>query len=386
VAIVWCFLVWAVHTVHRGIFDSLDHGYDTSLTLGGDGHVEGSGSTVAHVGDTIWALEYSVGHVNRVVLGWAAASASDTLGLEGALGAAGLKALVVLDILHVEAERGRRGSHHHGYDTSLTLGGDGHVEGSGSTVAHVGDTIWALEYSVGHVNRVVLGWAATSASDTLGLEGALGAAGLEALVVLDILHVEAERGRRGSHHHGYDTSLTLGGDGHVEGSGSTVAHVGDTIWALEYSVGHVNRVVLGWAATSASDTLGLEGALGAAGLEALVVLDILHVEAERGRRGSHHHGYDTSLTLGGDGHVEGSGSTVAHVGDTIWALEHSVGHVNRVVLGWAAASASDALGLEGLAVGVAGLKALVVLDILHVEAERGRRGSHHHRDSESVLN
>ena len=72
---------------------------------------------------------------------------------------------------------------------------------------------------------------------------------------------------------------------YVEGSGGTVAHVGDAIWALEHNLGGVHRVVLCWAGSSGRNALGREGAFGAAGLEALVVLDILHVEAQRSGRG-----------------------------------------------------------------------------------------------------
>jgi len=81
------------------------------------------------------------------------------------------------------------------------------------------------------------------------------------------------------------------------------------------------------------------------------------------------HTNGTSLTLGRNRHIEGSASTVTHIGHAIWTLEHCLGGVNGVVLGWAGALLVDALGGE-LALGGAGLKTFVVLGVLHVETER----------------
>jgi len=160
-----------------------------------------------------------------------------------------------------------------------------------------------------------------------------------------------------------------------------VSQVGDTIRALLNSLDFVDSGVLGRALASSGDAFGRKSlAIGVACLEALVVNDILRMQAERGECDNTcslalvHHQRDTCLTFGGNCDIELSSLAVSQVGDTIRALLNSLDFVDSGVLGRALASSGDAFGRKSLAIGVACLEALVVNDILRMQAEWGSRG------------
>jgi len=270
-----------------------------------------------------------------------------------------------------------------GEGASLTFGLQCHVQGSRCAVPEVGDAIRALCNNFGLVDSVVRPIAGTLGLHTLVGEGlAVHLAVLEALVVLDVHMVEAERLSRRSRSSfrdlavaiflklnsrvwsvlGCSVAIVVLGRGVCGGPLGVVALALDPLWADRSGV---------------LPGLGLPerrvGTSRVANLEAMVTRRMLnHVNVAV--TGSSL-GEGASLTFGLQCHVQGSRCAVPEVGDAIRALCNNFGLVDSVVRPIAGTLGLHTLVGEGLAVHLAVLEALVVLDVHVVEAERLSRRS-----------